>query len=277
MPELNIFLFGDVHLSRPTLPGRVPVPRSVRGLLGYLLINRNRFHARETLAGLLWGESDDVSARNNLNTALWRLRQVLEPSTVARGTFLTASNTGDIGFNADSDYWLDAEELEARTRGLLRGRPDTVTVVEVAALQDCVKLYRGDLLEACYEDWATHERERLRELFLDGLHFLMRYHELASEYGRSLEIGREMLRHDTLREEVHRCLMRLYVKNGERALAVRQFEQCRRVLRLELDIDPMPETVALHAAIVAGRPLADCAGCLGPLAARSGERPVSTA
>ena len=37
-------------------------------------------------------------------------------------------------------------------------------------------------------------------------------------------------------EQVHRDLMRCYVRRGSRAAALRQFESCVRVLRAELDV-----------------------------------------
>ena len=40
--------------------------------------------------------------------------------------------------------------------------------------------------------------------------------------------------------------MRLYQQNGQRALALRQFESCRDMLRAELDISPMVETIRLY-------------------------------
>jgi len=44
-------------------------------------------------------------------------------------------------------------------------------------------------------------------------------------------------------------LMRYLVLNGQRALALRQFEQCRAVLKQTLAIPPMPETLALYHSI----------------------------
>jgi DNA-binding SARP family transcriptional activator len=253
-----------MHLTHGNAQGRSQIPKSVRSLLGYILINRKRFHSREALAGLLWGDMDEIHARNCLSTAIWRLRRILEPDSVPRGTYLLTSSCGDVGFNADSNYWLDVERLESCTRTILNHNPEAVTAEEVAAFEDCIHMYCGDVLETCHEDWAIHERERIRTLFLDGLSFLMRYHACHHAFAHSLEIGREILRHDNLREEVHRCMMHLYVRNGERTLAVRQFEQCKRILQLELGIEPMKETFDLFSDIMAARPLPDTLGCRGP-------------
>ena len=44
-------------------------------------------------------------------------------------------------------------------------------------------------------------------------------------------------------------MMRLYVKNGQRAQAIRQYENCRKILAAELSVPPMEETRALRAEI----------------------------
>lgn len=51
--------------------------RPAQSLLAYLLLNADKSIRREKLAGLLWPDSDEASARNNLRQALWRLRSVL--------------------------------------------------------------------------------------------------------------------------------------------------------------------------------------------------------
>jgi DNA-binding SARP family transcriptional activator len=46
--------------------------------------------------------------------------------------------------------------------------------------------------------------------------------------------------------------MRLYVLNGQRVEALRQYERCRRILKNDCGVDPMPETSALYREIETG-------------------------
>ncbi len=41
-------------------------------------------------------------------------------------------------------------------------------------------------------------------------------------------------------EEAHQQLMRLYARNEQRSRALIQFENCQRILRAELDVEPSP-------------------------------------
>ena len=47
-----------------------------------------------------------------------------------------------------------------------------------------------------------------------------------------------MLRHDPLREETYRLLMRLHALNGDRPAALRAYHVCVTVLRQELGVEP---------------------------------------
>lgn len=251
MDSLNVRLFGDFRLARNELLLESRLPRTTLLLLAYLLIFRNRHHSRDSLADLFWGGHPQPQARNCLNTALWRLRSVLEPEGTPRGTFLAANPSGAIGFNPDSSLWLDVAVFESQLDQCFTQPPQTMQAVKATGLAEALDLYAGDLLDGAYDDWVLRERERLRNLYLNGLGRLMSYHHCQHNFEASLACGQQILRQDPLREDVHRELMRVYVESGQRALAIRQYEACRQILAAELNISPMEETLALYAQIIA--------------------------
>jgi DNA-binding SARP family transcriptional activator len=80
MGVLRIYLFGTVQVSHDgRADAEARLIHAVQALLAYLLLHRKKAHAREVLGGIFWGEHTDARARSCLSTALWRLRQVLEP------------------------------------------------------------------------------------------------------------------------------------------------------------------------------------------------------
>ena len=242
MGALRIRLFGTVHVSHDDRRQDPRPIHAVQGLLAYLLINRHRHHPREVLAGLFWGEQAEARARSCLSTALWRLRRLLEPPGIARGTYLATFGSDEVAFNTDSDHWLDVAEFEAG----VRLRPETDwTGVETAASH-----YVGDLLEGFYDEWALRERERLRIIYLDSLARLLRHHAESDAVEGALACGRRILELDPLREDVHRELIRLHLRNGHRATALRQYQTCRALLREELGVEPTEETQVLYDTII---------------------------
>src|SRR6266487_5357054 len=83
--------------------------RPAQSLFAYLILSAGTSHRREKLAGLLWPDSLEETARDNLRHALWRMRKALEAASSVH--FLHADDV-TITFKESSDYWLDAAELE---------------------------------------------------------------------------------------------------------------------------------------------------------------------
>jgi DNA-binding SARP family transcriptional activator len=220
--------------------------RSVKALLGYLTLFRYRFHAREVLAGLFWGDSSEKRARSCLSTTLWRLRKVLEPGSIPSGAYLVTTPTGEIGFNRKSDHWIDIEVFEDRIKPILAIPCESLKAIEVSQLERFLHLYKGELLEGFYDEWAIRERERLRSMFVKGQIHLLQYYSHHHAWEQGLACAQNIINLDPLREEIHREMMRLYFKNGQRALALRQYEKCRETLASELDVLPMKETQILY-------------------------------
>lgn len=250
MGGLQIHLFGRVRVVHDDGP-EVKMTPTAQTLLAYLLLQR-AYCPRDVLACLCWGDQPDDQARSCLSTALWRLRRSLETDAVPRGTYLLTTTTGEVGFNWESQHWLDVSTFEHEATRALALPPESLDPGQVSALQGAVALCTGDLLEGFYDDWALRERERVRTMYLDSLSRLMRYHHSRGAYEESVAAAQKILACDPLREEIHRELMRLYLHSGQRALAVRQFKTCRDVLAEELGIPPMEETQALYHQITEG-------------------------
>lgn len=251
---LQVCLFGTVQIAHVALSSETKISGTAQKLLAYLLLQRHRHHPREVLASLFWGDHNEERARSCLSTALWRLRSTLEPKDSSGSLYFITTPTGEIGFNRESDYWLDVATFEEVANRVLAEPIEVVTEHTVEALKNVLPLYRGELLEGYYDDWALRERERFRSLYLNSSAYLMHYYKYHQAYAESLKWGQKILREDPLYEEVHREVMWLFVANGQRARAVRQYELCCEILEAELGIPPMEETQALYAQLLQAAP-----------------------
>jgi DNA-binding SARP family transcriptional activator len=242
MSILRISLFGGFEIAQDSRQSELKVTRTIQALLAYLLLQRHRNHPREKLAALFWGDYSQSRAHNCLNTALWRARQLVEPEGVDRGTYLICTTQGEIGFNSKSEYWLDVAVFEEGVRQALAHPCEMMGAACAEKLEMAMGLYSGELLEGFYYDWALAERERLRDLYVKGLARLMRYYERQGIYDTSVMYAQKILYLDPLREEIHRDLIRLFLKTGQRVQAMQQYETCRSTLAAELNVEPMEET-----------------------------------
>lgn len=249
MAALHIQLFGAVQLWHGGQLPEARITHAVQSLLAWLLLHRQKVHSREMLAGLFWRDQCEARARSCLSTALWRIRQVLEPEGVPRGTYLIAE-PDTVGFNGTSDHWLDVAAFEEGVGRHLPASTNGDRARDWSAAEDAVACYTGDLLEGFYDDWALRERERLRMLYLDCLGMLLRGHSGTGELERALRCGQQILALDPLREDIHREVIRLHMRNGHRALARQQYECCRSALEEELGVEPLEETRALCAGLL---------------------------
>jgi DNA-binding SARP family transcriptional activator len=250
MGILQVTLFGGIRITKNNWTTEIKIPREVQLLLAYLLIHRHRPRPREVVAGIFWGELGQERAHASLSNTLWKLKKVLEPDGIPAGTYLVNNHAGEVGFNRESQYWLDVEVFEQETCHLLASPPHNADESNIHDLEKILGLYQGEFLEGSYKEWALGERERLRILYLKSLRYLLQYSRLHGLYEDGLAYGQQILNVDPLREDIHREMMRLYQDNGQRALAVRQYEACRMTLAKEFSIAPMEDTQALYTAIL---------------------------
>jgi DNA-binding SARP family transcriptional activator len=250
MDLLRVRLFGGLQIDLDGTGNRKKLTHTTRSLLIYLLLFRNKTHSRDILANIFWKEYPQNRARNCLNTALWRLRRSLEPKGIAPGTYLISTPVGELGFNTRCEYWLDVDIFERGISRLLDIPSDRIAEKEISILEAATQIYRGDLLEGYYYDWILRERERLHCCYLDCLYYLMFFFTLKEHVSEAIAYGKDILANDPLREDVHRHLVRLYMKNGQRCLAVQQYRTCQQVLSKELGIPPMEETQDLYRRIM---------------------------
>jgi DNA-binding SARP family transcriptional activator len=238
----QITLFGALEIAHGRMPTQRPPTQRVLTLLGYLIVHHDVPQARDKLVDLLWPDLPPSQGRRMLSDALWRARRLLEPADgIASSAIVKSGNA--VLFQLSSTTWIDVLAFERD----LTAPPDAT----LERVRGAVALYRGEFLEACYDDWALYERERLRELYLGALQRLRAFDQARGAYDAALQSALRLVRADPLREDGHRALMRLYYLLDRTDDALRAFEQCRAALRDELGVEPEPETLSLYDEIAA--------------------------
>lgn len=213
-------------------------------LFCYLLLNR-RPHSREVLASMFWGDSPTAQSKKYLRQALWQLQTALGLSEREPGSRLLVIDADWVNVSSQADYWFDVREFE-RSFGEAQGARGQHFDPEMAArVATAVDLYRGELLEGCYDDWCLVERERLQNMYLMMLDKLMAYSEAAERYDEGIGYGARILGCDRAREHTHRRLMRIYYLSGDRTSALRQYDRCVAALKEELGVKPARKTSQL--------------------------------
>ncbi len=241
--------------------------RKAVALAAYLALT-SRTHERDELAALFYPEAETARARAALRRTLSTLKTALGDKTldVERET---------IGLDTQA---VSVDVLEFRA---------LVQQKTFQSLTRAAQLYRGDFMDGftlrdspAFDEWQFFETESLRKQFAAALEQLVALQTERGALKSAIESARRWLALDPLHEPAHRALMLLYARDGQRAAALRQYQECVRQLGHELGVTPLPETTALYHTIqenrlpAEARPASAAARAPEPTSPRSVEYPL---
>lgn len=235
MAALTIRLLGSFEARLGAGPPVSLPTKKARALLAYLAARPAQARSRDEIAELLWGARADEQARGSLRRTLSDLRKALP---------------------LDDGAWLvsegDAVKLDARSVEVDVAQFERLAAGDAGALAQAAELYRGEFLagfgleEQTFEEWLRSERERLRQLAVKTLASLLAHHAAGEALEPAIQTGARLLAIDPANEPAHRTLMQLYLRQGRRSDALRQYRTCRETLLRELGVGPDAATEALH-------------------------------
>ncbi|HEY4216825.1 MAG TPA: BTAD domain-containing putative transcriptional regulator [Gemmatimonadaceae bacterium] len=181
---------------------------------------------RDTLRALLWPELDDAQARRALNQAVFHLRRALGNDAIESVGMESVTLSPTL-------VSCDAVEFEEHCHA---GR-----------LEQAMALYRGPFLGGFHvgsleelERWVDMTRARLASAALSACSTLATDRATADPRS-ALAWARRAYEIDPGDAAVRRVIM-LHDALGDRAGAIREYEQFARRMSQELDIEPSPET-----------------------------------
>jgi DNA-binding SARP family transcriptional activator/class 3 adenylate cyclase len=261
MSRLSLYLLGPPRIECDGRPIQVDTRKAV-ALVAYIAVTGER-HLRDALVALLWPEYDQARGRTALRSTLYALRKALAaPSPGSGQVDWLDVDREDVGLHPDVDVWLDVEQFhshldECHTHG---HPPSEVCPACLAPLAAAVALYRGDFLSGFtlkdsfnFDDWQFFQTEGLQRELAGALDRLVRCHIAQATFEPAIRYARRWLALDRLNESAHRQLMLLYAWSGQRLAALRQYQECVRVLESQLGVAPQAPTTALYQAIAEGR------------------------
>ncbi len=205
----------------------VRVAFSAQRLMAFVAL-QDRAVRRLHASGMLWSDAPEQRANSSLRSALWRT-----PSPHGR-PLIEASST---------HLWLnpavqvDFHEVVSRA-ALLLGREDGLQATDDVSGQ--LRQFGDDLLPDWYEDWLLAERERFRQLRLHALEAICHRLTNVGRYALALEAGLAAVACEPLRESAQRQVIRVHLREGNAAEALRQYRGYARLLANELGARPSP-------------------------------------
>jgi LuxR family maltose regulon positive regulatory protein len=200
------------------------------------------FGGTEVSAGVLidalWPDSEGDVAYHALETALYRLRQLLGARDAVR------MQRGKVSLSRDR-LWIDKWQLEEELQQL-RG-PEANNIERIGRLR---RIYQGHFLQnEAEKPWIMKSRHELRDRLLRVIRDTARECEHARRWEDAVNLYRSAIEIDSLNEGLYRGLMLCHQQLGDHSEALQAYGRCRELLKHFLGVPPNEKTQAVYQSV----------------------------
>ena len=252
LADLTINLLGHVEIFRDPkrqFAADAWTTRRAHDILCFIVSRRHRRASKDTIIDTFWGETDFDVVAKNFHPTVSHIRKALNSNQSFKQNFLLYRD-GDYLLNPDFAYSIDIEEFDrlvAEGDAARRAREQDRCV---ACYEAAIKLYRGEFMRGCYDEWVEEQRSYYNEQYLHMLETLAMAAFGQKELPRALQLASQILRDDPYREDIHCLVMRTHAAQGNRAAVKEQYETLRALLRKELGVEPASETQKVYRGLI---------------------------
>jgi DNA-binding SARP family transcriptional activator len=233
--RLRVQVLGRFRLTKGDTPITIPSRlRKPQELLQALMAFGGTEVGAGVLTDALWPDSEGDAAYHALESALYRLRQLLG----ARDAVLMEG--GKVSLNRDQ-LWVDMWEFEEELQ-----HPCDLAANDIERIGRLRLLYQGDFLQ--YESetsWVLKARQELRDRLLRAIRDTARECEHERRWEDAANLYRAGIELDSLNEGLYRGLMLCHHELGDHSEALQAYRRCRELLTRFLGIPPNAKTQAL--------------------------------
>ena len=225
MSTMTCKLFGVPQILKDGQPVFLPYSK-INALLYYILVSK--VVSREELAGLLWPDETDETARRNLRNAIYQAKKAL-------GTNIILSPKKSLlMLNENLDLTLDIDQF-------------------LQAPQENLHLYTGEFLQGfflkgaeTYEYWIVKMRNYYKEKFFSECYQKVADDLDARRYDQVETHIRYLMELDEYDERAFRLLLRFYQETGRNGKVIESYYEFAKLLRRELGVAPDQTTKEIY-------------------------------
>lgn len=225
--------------------------RKAQSLFCYLLLNKREIFSPDRLSELMWPNEKASKSRHKLHYTVSCIRDTVKLLTKKDAPFINYKN-GCYEINRDYRIRLDFEELESLMKEArhLSGAEEPAAIVKYEAM---VNLYCGDLLPEIYEIWSEEKRQYYKEQYLIALEKLVSFYFKRRNFEKSAEYSGKIISSDEFNEPAYCMAMRSYAELGKREKVSMLYEQLKKTLKQDLNVEPSAETKSLFQNLIVNK------------------------
>jgi DNA-binding SARP family transcriptional activator len=232
MADYSIELLGPPAIKKDGKTTQIARKKSF-GLAAYLA-DTERKAGREELAELFWPDVPLSKALGSLRTAIAELKTSLgNDFLITENKAITLSQT--------------IYQCDVTTFRVLAIKAITVSDMEKAAALWNGSFMKGFYLKKCsqFSDWQFLEEQNLIRDYRNLLRKLSRKLINAGALQEAVSYSREGLRLDPYDEKIHRQIMYINARSGNKRAALEQFRLCRKKIEEDFELPLEEETILL--------------------------------
>lgn len=211
--------------------------KKAEALFYYLVVNGQA--TRDELVNLLWGETDEETAKKNLRHAIYMIRKAFDAEIIISPHKSTVLLNPEIEMETDLQSFLEDRE-------------------------DAIEVYKGEFLKGFlvkevdgYEEWVFQRRELYRDMYMAKLYERLDQSIIRKENSKLEHYAKLLINEDPLDERPYRLLMESYGRAGAYHKAEEVYRRLKHILTRELGIAPDNATEKLYKDNMARRGLED--------------------
>jgi DNA-binding SARP family transcriptional activator len=243
--SLDIYCLGPFRVYRNDQVVENWSSRKGLAVFKYLVTHGHSPVAKDVLMDIFWPEADPEAARRNLHQAIYALRQTLKLDDQEIQYIQFENDCYHL--NHQVEFWVDYKAFEEHVEAGQTFERKGLLEEAMAQYGIAEGLYQGDFMaEDLYDEWPQLPRENLRQSYFCIVFRLAEYYLARQEYAATIALSQRVLTMDNCQEQAYQNLMRCYVAQGQRHLAIRQYQFYVQTLKTELDLDPSPQIQALY-------------------------------
>lgn len=178
----------------------------------------------DTLREAIWPDLGAERSSDALRSAIYQLRSSLMRELITlHGRQVYRINRDIVHIDYDVERFLQALDASAN---------------DEEALIEAFSLYNGPYLVSTDNQWCAALRTHLEWRYLQTHHIVAGRYVAKNRYAEALPLYQQILAVDALDEAASAGLMRCYMALGNRAAAINQYQELRKLLDNELGLDP---------------------------------------
>lgn len=211
--------------------------KKAEALFYYIVVNRQA--SRDELVDLLWGETEEETAKKNLRHALYMIRKAFGEEIIVSPQKSIVLLNPEIAIETDLQKFIEESEGSEEAYGgeFLKG----------FLVKD------GDK----YEEWMFRCRDYYKDLYISKLYERLNHFSAEKDMVKVEYYAKLLINEDPLDERPYRLLMESYGSIGAYHKAEELYGRLKQILVQELGIAPDNKTEQLHRVNMTKRSMKD--------------------